>query len=69
MSYLPTISTKYLTKCYINSSTTHYLINSSLDTDINKINEKINNLNNQVSENINNNSSSITTLKEEVSLI
>ena len=49
MSYLPTTSTKYLTKCYINSSTTHYLINSSLDTDINKINEKINNLNNQVS--------------------
>ena len=49
MSYLPTTSTKYLTKCYINSSTTLYLINSSLDKDIHKINEKINNLNNQVS--------------------
>ena len=49
MLYLTTISTKYLTKCYINSTTTPYLINSSLDTDINKINEKINNLNNQVS--------------------
>ena len=48
MSYLPTISTKYLTKCYINS-TTSYLINSSLNKDINKINEKINNLNNQIS--------------------